>query len=226
MSDLKETLLSLPPQSALDVGCGCGAFARSVSPQCGRLVCIDSSVPLTSRWQAQDETTGTTFCCMDARRMGFSSSSFSLVFERASLHHMAEWEAALDEMLRVSSTYVLLEEPVDDPRSAAKRNTIQAQGLYLELQREVGYPHFRHFEPDVLLAAVASRGTILRSQILRCDHPVPVDEFFGSFARFVAQSDRPQFWQARLATFTDNLRGGALCDCDDLVILAEVPAGG
>jgi hypothetical protein len=58
---------------------------------------------------------------MDARRMGFLTLAFPIAPRASQPHHIADWELALDEMFRVSSTYVLLEEPVDDPRSEEKR---------------------------------------------------------------------------------------------------------
>jgi hypothetical protein len=159
---------------------------------------------------------------MDARRMGFPPASFPVVFERASLHHVAEWEAVMDEMFRVSGAHVLLEEPVDDPRSVAKRNTIRAQDLFLDLQREIGISHFRHLDPAIVLAAVARRGIVRRSEIVRSDEPVPADEYFQPFSRLAAQSRRPQFWESRRTALLKELDGGPLCENDSLVVLAEV----
>lgn len=188
-------------------------------------MCIDSSVPLLSRWPTPLIESNIAFCCMDALKLGFPASAFAVVLERASLHHIAAWESALDEMFRVARRYVLLEEPVDDPRSSAKRRTMEAQDLYLELQREVGYAHFRHLAPDRLLAAVARRGTILESQLLKRDDPVSVDDYFAAFPRFAALSGRPSHWESRFSSFLKSLGDGILCESDSIVVLAEVLLG-
>jgi SAM-dependent methyltransferase len=220
---LIEMLLSLQPRLTLDVGCGCGEFARSLTPNCENLVCIDVSTSLRSRWHNPATESHVAYCCMDARRMGFPSSAFPVVFERASLHHVPEWETALDEMFRVSSAYILLEEPVDDPRSVAKRNTIKAQDLFLELQQEIGISHFRHFDPAVLLAAVAQRGAVRETEILKTDEVLPAEQYFAAFPRFANQSLRPRFWNSRLQSFLRGVENSVLCPCDSLVVLAEVP---
>jgi SAM-dependent methyltransferase len=221
MTKLIDLVSSLHPRLALDVGCGCGEFARSVTPHCESLVCIDVAASLRSRWR--DAGGGNVaFCSMDARRMGFPAASFPVVFERASLHHVADWETALDEMFRVSSGYVILEEPVDDPRSVAKRNTIHAQDLFLELQHEVGYSHYRHLESAVLLAEVARRGTIRTSEIIRMEGPVRPDDYFAGFSDFAAKTHRPHHWESRLRSFLKEAMDGGLCRSDLLVVLAEV----
>jgi SAM-dependent methyltransferase len=224
METLVNLLASLQPALTLDVGCGCGEFARSLAPRCDKLVGIDVSASLGSRWRRPAAGGDIVFYRMDARRMGFPSATFPVVFERESLHHVADWEAVLDEMFRVSRTWVILEEPVDDPRSAVKRNTIEAQDLFLELQHEVGFSHFRHLDPAVLLSAVARRGTVRRSEIHRTDDLVPAEEYFAGFSRFAGQSRRPQYWESRLQSFLGEVEDGVLCQSDSLVVLAEVTA--
>jgi SAM-dependent methyltransferase len=222
LRSLTDLLATLGARSTLDVGCGCGEFSRTLTPFCERLVCIDAATTLGSRWSSTQGDGRLALCCMDARRMGFRTSSFPVVVERASLHHIAEWERVLDEMFRVSGAHVLIEEPVDDPRSSAKMNTIKAQELFSELQNEVGISHFRHFDPAVLLAAVARRGVIRLSEVVRTDDPVRASEYFAAYPRFAAQSQRPGYWEARLRTFLENLGNGTLCESDSLLVLAEV----
>jgi hypothetical protein len=131
---------------------------------------------------------------MDAVTLGFADGSFSLVLESATLHHIAHWPEALSEMIRVSSDRIFLEEPVDDLRSAAKQRTYEAQGLFLRLQAEVGFPHFRSLDRDALLSAVESRAVVLETHLDTSDAPIAFDEFFESFGEFASQSEREGYW--------------------------------
>jgi SAM-dependent methyltransferase len=157
---------------------------------------------------------------MDGRALGFRDRAFDLVMERASLHHMADWRRALMEMLRVSSGYLLLEEPADDPRSPAKVNAARGQALFLELQREVGYPHFPHIPPADLLRFLGQEAQVREQRLVRADTEIPFAEFFESFPRFAGMSLRESFWSERLERFRLELGAGALCESDRFTLLA------
>ena len=129
----------LKPEHVLDLGCGCGSFTAEMSPHCGKIIAIDSSSVLIDRCKSENQKPNINYVCMDARKVDYPDACFNLVLERACLHHILEWEKVLDEMMRLSSKYVLIEEPMDDPRSDAKRNAIQAQRFYLEVQKEAGF---------------------------------------------------------------------------------------
>jgi hypothetical protein len=155
---------------------------------------------------------------MNALALAFASGSFPLVVERATLHHIARWRQALAEMIRVSSHRLMLEEPLDDPRSAAKQRTYEAQGLYLAVQAEVGYPHYRHIDRDALLSAVASHGGLVEAHVERSDALLSFDEFFASFGEFAERSTRPAHWLERLQALRSRFDGGPLCEDDTLTV--------
>lgn len=157
---------------------------------------------------------------MDAVALGFAHDSIPLVLERDSLHHIAHWHEALAEMIRVSSVHVFLEEPVDDLRSPAKHRAYEAQGLLLELQAEVGYPHHRHLSRDVLVSAVGSRAVLLETHQERSDASVSFDEFFESFHAFASQSAREEYWLERLRQLRARFGGAPLCEDDSVIVLA------
>ena len=222
LSRLEQAIASLAPASVLDVGCGCGRhFTSTLSRLCPRVVAIDI-VPNLARWPEVSRSTGVSFCAMDARSLGFPSHAFPLVIERAALHHIADWQLALAEMVRVSSDGVYLEEPVDDLRSDAKRRAFEAQSLLLELQAEVGFPHYRHLEHDALTSAVESRASLVESHLVQSDAPVTFDEFFDGFATFASRSQREGYWLDQLETLRTKFGGAPLCEDDTLTILAKV----
>ena len=44
---------------------------------------------------------------MDGRKLNFNDNTFDIVIERATLHHSHNWEKVLEEMIRVSSKYIV-----------------------------------------------------------------------------------------------------------------------
>jgi SAM-dependent methyltransferase len=216
---IEEILKKLSPARVLDVGCGCGDTTRKRHALCRTQVAVDPLRRMAARW-TREPLPGLLFLCMDGRTLGFRDHAFDLVMERASLHHIKDWERALAEMFRVSSGPVFLEEPVDDSRSPAKENAMRAQELFLELQHEVGYSHDLHIAPEALLHAMESHGRILERRLLRREEEVSFEAYFDGFTDFAAQSRRESYWLERLDRFRAELGQGRLVSSDILSILA------
>jgi SAM-dependent methyltransferase len=220
INTILEKVALLKPDKVLDVGCGCGSFTVKLSPHCGEITAIDSSKALIDRCLMENQEPNITYMCMDGRDIRYPKNSFDLVLERATLHHIREWEKALEEMIRVSSKYILVEEPMDDPRSEEKRNTIRAQELMLELQREVGYPHFKYIPLDSLVGHLQIREVFFEKSVTRSDEPMDFDEYFSSFEDFAEKSSRKDYWFERLHRLRQKLDGKMLCKEDILFIIA------
>ena len=218
---LLEKIRELSPKKALDVGCGCGSFTAQAAPSCGQLLAIDHSPGLIERCMREHPLPNVTYRCVDARRLKLPDKGFDLVYERDALHHIREWQQALDEMARVSSHYILVEEPVDDPRSLAKRNSIAAHHLFLELQEEAGYPHFPHLPPVDLEQRLHAMGLDFTIEHARADQPVGVEEYFEPFERFADVTSRKEYWMTRLFQFKRSVAGAGLVESDTLLIVAQ-----
>ncbi len=215
-----EKITSLKPRNLLDVGCGCGAFTAKLSPYCGTITAIDLFPSLIGKCGMESQATNINYICMDGRKIGFPDKCFDLVMERVSLHHISHWELVLDEMVRVSSRYVLAEEPIDDPRSGAKKNAIYAQRLYLEVQKEIGYPHNEHIALESLVRWFRTRGLQIDIEINKSDELIGFDEFFGSFTEFADKSTRRDYWYGRLESLKTELAGKDLARCDIAFVAA------
>ena len=221
ISHLEETVRSLHPTALLEIGCGCGRhLTSSLVNFCDRIVATDIA-PYESRWQEIARTSRIRFLRMDATALGFTDNSFTLVLERDTLHHISRWPEVFSEMVRVSSDLILLEEPVDDLRSAAKQRTQEAQQLFLQLQAEVGYSHYRHLDPDELLSTIQERTCLINVHMNRRDTPVTFDEFFRDFSVFAAKSQREEYWLDRLQDLRSRFAGASLCKADRVTILAS-----
>jgi hypothetical protein len=157
---------------------------------------------------------------MDGRDIRFPDRSFDLVLERDTLHHVEEWQKMLGEMIRVSAKHILVQEPIDDPRSDEKKNAARARRLYLELQHEVGYSHYDYLSLDSLTGYFHGRGIPIESEIIRSDKLVDFDQFFGSFGDFAEKSGRRKYWLGRLESLRKELYGKKLCEEDTVFIVA------
>lgn len=220
ISKLEEEVRSLGPALALDVGCGCGRhLTTSLAQHCARVVAVDVAAH-TATWQEAARSHAVEFCRMDAVALGFAAGTFPLVVERAALHHIARWPDALSEMIRVSSDHVLIEEPIDDLRSEAKRRTQMAQELLLRVQAEVGYPHYLHLDAGTLLSAVRGRAQVLSVHVEKCDDAIAFDDFFWSFQDFAARSNREEYWLTQLQELRARFGDSPLCEEDTMTILA------
>lgn len=215
-----KKLALLKPEHVLDVGCGCGGFTAKLSPYCGRITAVDSSRSLIDRCEKENHRANVTYLCMDGRDLRFPAGRFDLVLERGALHHVLEWEKVLEEMMRVSSRYILVQEPIDDPRSEEKRNTIRAQELFMELQNEVGFSHHRYLPPDYLNGYFQKRNIPTELQILKSDEPVDFDQYFKSFDDFAKKSGRRKYWLGRLESLRRELDDKKLCEEDTVFIVA------
>jgi SAM-dependent methyltransferase len=155
---------------------------------------------------------------MDGRQLDFPADHFDLVLARASLHHVRDWQLVVDEMLRVAAGGVLIEEPLDDPRSDAKRNTMRAQRLFLELHSEVGYSHYAYITSDELTNHLRTKGVRIESEITRLDGPVTFDYYFEPWGFFADKSSRKEYWLQRLSDYRRELGDGQLCENDILFV--------
>jgi len=171
---LFEKIQSIKPHKVLDIGCGGGEFTREISPYCNHITAIDSSQKLIERSKRDNAAPNIKYICLDARNTGFPDKSFDCIVDRASLHHMQNWEKALEEMFRLSSKYVLVSEPLDDSRSEEKRNLNEAQNLYLEVQHEAGYEHYNHLKKDILKAYFDSGNIKYECIVEKYDDIIPL----------------------------------------------------
>lgn len=214
-----ERVASIRPGRLLDVGCGCGDFTAKLSPHCPEITAIDASQGLIDRCKRENGRPNITYVCMDGRNIRFPDKSFDLLLERMALHHIREWEEALGEMIRVSSKHVLVQEPIDDPRSEEKRNAARARELLLALQNEAGYSHYEYLSADVLFEYFRKREISIESEITKSDKLVDFDKFFSSFGDFAEKSSRKEYWLDRLESLRRELDGQKLCE-EDIVFIA------
>lgn len=215
---LLDKIKSLKPHNVLDVGCGGGSFTVRLSTLCEKVTAIDSSARLINRCKEENQRPNIRYACIDARKMPYAHDNFDVVLARACLHHVQEWKKVLDEMVRVSSKYILIEEPIYDPRSEEKRITLHAHKFFLKLQHEVGYPHYEYRTPQLIIQYFQGKNIHHEYQIVKLDTPIDFDEFFESFAYFAERTRRKDYWFKRLENLRSELNDKKLCE-DDIVFV-------
>jgi ubiquinone/menaquinone biosynthesis C-methylase UbiE len=207
----------------LDVGCGCGEYTIKLSPFCRKLTAIDFSQALIDRCRNESGKINIEYVCMDGRDIRYPDDSFDVVLERDALHHVLEWQKVLDEMIRVSAKHILVEEPLDDPRSEEKKNSMSAQEFFLKLQNEVGFTHYKYISLNSLIEYFRKKDIPIEVKIIKSDEPVEFDKFFSGFADFAEKSKRKEYWYGRLENLRQELSGKTLAEEDVVFISAVKP---
>mgnify|MGYP001178249152 FL=1 len=219
---LLEKIQTLKPVNVLDMGCGAGKFTKVISQYCGHITAIDVSSTLIEQCKKENTLPNVEYLCLDGRNTGFPGKSFDCVIERASLHHMMKWEDAITEMIRLSSKYVLIAEPLDDDRSVEKRNLNEAQELYLKVQHDAGFEHYNHLKKELLLDLLDSKGINYEYKIEKWDDIIEFDEYFGMYEYFADKTSKKEHWMKRLNEFRTKLGGEKLCANDVIHIFFEI----
>lgn len=216
-----DQVKNIRPELLLDIGCGCGHFSAELVPYCDNLIIGDLSPALVRGTFTKIANPNTLAICVDALNLAIADNSIDTVIERFSLHHMANWYQAVDEMYRAARKYILIEEPIDDERSQPKRDSILAWQIYLDVQKEVGYSHYRHIQSGALLEYVKKKGLAFEYDIVKTDELISFDEFFSEFGRFAEKSERPLFWYDKLGKFKEEISARPLCRSDILSIVVK-----
>ncbi len=106
-----KALLSISPESILDVGCGIGRSMSKFKSLGFKMIGIDNSRSSIEACQAKGFILGKDIFKMDAAKMDFSDASFDVVFSEGLLEHFENYDPFVKEMVRVSKKYILLIQP-------------------------------------------------------------------------------------------------------------------
>ena len=216
--ELIDLISKINPDKTLDVGCGCGEFTREAAKFCTSLTAIDVSEKLIAKCKNERDFKNIEFLCMSAVSLGFNDNTFNLVYEQASLHHIHNWEKALDEIIRVSSKHIILAEPIDDNRSPEKLNAIHAQELLLELQHEINYSHYKHLKLEQFQKYFDKKSIEYKYHINKLDANYDFEMLFKPFEEIAKKSTRYDYWMNRYSNFKEELGQQRITDDDILII--------
>ena len=155
---LDELVTRGAPGSVLDVGCGEGVLTARLASRLAPapVVGIDVADPgLAAHWAARGAA-NLRFAPMRAESLAFPDGAFELVCALEVLEHVAEPDAVLAEMARVSAGWLL----VSVPREPLWRALNLARGAYLGAQGNTP-GHLQHFGARAIARAVARHGEVV-----------------------------------------------------------------
>ena len=109
--------------SALDIGCGQGAFASKVALRSGSVIGVDRSEEMITRARRENQSPGIEYLTADFMQLDFHPQSFDFISALAVLHHLPldEAVAKVKDLLRPGGTFAVLglykERPAELPLS-------------------------------------------------------------------------------------------------------------
>ena len=148
-------------RSYLDVGCGNGLATIHVADTLRlRAVGVDvDAAQIAAAQQAAGSRTGVSFMTASATELPFDSGQFDIVFTNKALHHVPEWQQAIEELKRVIAPggYVVFAD-LNVPAALARllRRTVgHAAGIFTRRDLDRGFSglhdlhrnaHWLHYE--------------------------------------------------------------------------------
>jgi SAM-dependent methyltransferase len=222
MDPLLREISLLKPEKILDIGCGCGSFTAGLSQWCGHITAIDLFPGLIERCKNENMRENIVYISMDGRDILFPDNAFDISIERASLHHVFEWKKVINEMIRVSSVYIFIEEPLNDRRNEEKKNTYYGQQLLLEIQKECNYPHFDYIDFQVLYDYLKDKNLDVKYEVQRRDKTIDINEYLqeNDFLHFAGKTQRKDYWIEKIDELRKELKGKMFCESDILFFKA------
>jgi ubiquinone/menaquinone biosynthesis C-methylase UbiE len=106
LSLLKRHIQLKPGGTILEIGCGRGAGARLIktmfSPSLFHATDLDvEMIRMAHTYLRPEDRAGMDFCVADAAMLPFPARSMDAVFGFGVLHHVPDWQSALNEVVRV-----------------------------------------------------------------------------------------------------------------------------
>jgi SAM-dependent methyltransferase len=159
----------------LDVGCGNGVFTGRLACDGAEVVGVDFSHHLLA------ENDHAVLACSDVASLPFERDAFDIVFEANVLHHVADRNAVIREMARVSRRYIVLLEP--------NRYNPLMFGFSVVVSAERGglKSCLRRLHEEVQSAGARVRASIATGMISQNNTP-------SALVPFLRRFDRPIFW--------------------------------
>ena len=233
MSDdpVAAVLRQIAARDALDVGCGTGAFTRTLAAHLGQWRSIvgidpdkdsiDEARRLTGDYGATPGSQdGVRYRVMSALEMPWADARFDLVCISNTLHHLEDPTAVLREMVRVArpGADLVVQELVSDGLSDAEANERDVHHLKAridELNGRCHRPTYSRAEVEALLGEIAPASRIERhtTAIVTDEEPGEpgsprvgeVLGFLGEYLEFVRDEPAYPEFQAEASRISRNL---------------------
>lgn len=154
--EFRKRVLAGRPRTILEVGAGDGAFLRTVAGQVDRLAGLDPDAMNVANLKMEgfEAVEGV------AERLPFADGEFDIVVFSFTPHHTSDWNAALNEAMRVARNGIEILDVWYDESIADQRTTLALDRWYKTIDRRLGLVHHDCLTPGALLQPVIARPDI------------------------------------------------------------------
>ena len=154
--EFRKRVLAGRPRSILEVGAGDGAFLRTVAGHVDRLAGLDPDATnvATLKMEGFEAVEGV------AERLPFADGEFDIVVFSLTPHHTSDWNAALNEAMRVARNGIEILDVWYDESIADQRTSAAFNRWYKAIDRRTGMVHNDYLTPGALLQPVIARQDI------------------------------------------------------------------
>ena len=160
MLHLKEYLSHVKPGVALDVGTRFGEFAFTLveaMPKGSRIIGIDCDAAAVEQARERSAGKGVEFQVGEGDHLDFADGSAELAAISNTLHHIEDYNAVLDEMMRVlrPGGTLLINEMFSDNQDEAQQNHFAQHTLEAKLDMISGHFQRPTWKKDEILEILA-----------------------------------------------------------------------
>ena len=159
MKNHKDILGKIPGGLVLDVAAGHGRSTLAVMQnlkEFKRVTAIDTIDFTDDSTQEVFKQEKVSFVQMDARYMEFADNTFNTVHIAHSLHHLAEVETALREMVRVlkPAGHLIVDEMYRDQQTEKQLNVVHLHDWWADIDTRLGIRHNHTFRRQEIIALI------------------------------------------------------------------------
>ncbi|NLN84716.1 MAG: class I SAM-dependent methyltransferase [Candidatus Cloacimonetes bacterium] len=179
MKEALSLLNQIEASRVLDAATGKGDFIQTLKQHLksyGQIIGVDASEKSVDHAQKRFPENDVEIYRMDLGALAFEDASFDLVTLFNSLHHIAELDKALSEMMRVlkpGGRFLISEMYCDGQQSEPQKTHVMMHHWLAHIDRESGIYHRDTFKRDEIIAIFDGLGL---AKLKSVDYYVPVDD--------------------------------------------------
>ncbi|HPV14545.1 MAG TPA: class I SAM-dependent methyltransferase [Candidatus Cloacimonadota bacterium] len=178
MSDVFDILSTIKAPQVLDAATGKGEFINILRQRLGyfvRIVGVDSDAKTVEEVQNLFPGDEVEIYQMNLERLSFKDNAFDLVSISNALHHLANLDLVLDEMMRAlkpGGHFLISEMYQDGSQSEAQRNHIMLHHWVAKMEQRFGIDHFETYDRQQIIDKIRA---LALTDLQVMDYFIPVE---------------------------------------------------
>lgn len=214
-------ILERTPSNLLDVGCGDGQLLQKLSSHNIQATGLEPDKELAENCAAQ----GLAVSCCAAEAMPFEDNAFDMVVSEFSLHHFADFDAAVAECLRVARHHVLFLDGWYDRTIPSQRAADAFDRWMKDIDQRCGEIHGPVLEAGQVLAVAENQVSPTRAQT---EHwlnlvPLPEDKYHRLVEESLSKAPDPDDAKEALTALQQQIAQDGLSEDGALFVALTLP---